>query len=140
MGLDPINPQDIQRVQNQPQASVKPKAMEFGDVMGGVSAMTPFATEFTRQSTGNVNAATVLNAAFSSFPNAAAAFAGGAPSWSSAGYSAAPYGPGGYGGTGGIPGLDMKFSSAVQPPVSGGQVVPGTSMSQEEGNLEGGSR
>lgn len=132
MGLDPINPQDIQRVQNQPQASSKPKAMEFGDIMGGVSAMTPFATEFTRQSTGNVNAATVLNAAFSSFPGAAASFAG-APSWSSAGGSAMPYGPAGYAGyQGGIPGLSMNYGSASQPPVSGGQVVPGTSMNQAQ--------
>ncbi|MDP2599970.1 MAG: hypothetical protein Q8P84_04455 [Deltaproteobacteria bacterium] len=134
MGLDPISPQDIQRVQNQPQTSFKPKAMEFGDIMGATSAMTPFATEFTKQSTGSVNAATVLNAAFSSFPNAAAAFAGGAPSWSSAGYSAAPYGAmtPGYGATGGIPGLANTYGSPGQLPVSGGQAVPGTNMSQAQ--------
>ncbi len=131
MSLDPINPQDIQRVQNQPQQTPRAKG-EFADIMGGVSAMSPFATEFTRQATGNVNAATVLNAAFSSFPGAASAFSGGAPSWSSAGYSATPYGPGAYAGyQGGIPGLSMQYG-VTQPPVSAGQAVPGTNMSQAQ--------
>ncbi|MDO8526551.1 MAG: hypothetical protein Q7T03_02565 [Deltaproteobacteria bacterium] len=133
-----INPVEIQRAQNQPSAGPKAKGMEFGDFLGGVSAMTPFATEFTRQSTGNVNAATVLNAAFTSFPGAAGSFsgAGGAPSWSAA---SSPYGPGS--ANGGIPGLAMgSYSGSPMggasamggnaAGVSGGSVVPGTNMTQ----------
>ena len=123
-----INPQEIQRSQNQPASSIRPKA-DFGDFLGGLSATTPFAIELTKQSTGNINAANVLNAAFTSFPGAASAFGGGgsggaAPSWARAQYT-------GGGTPGGIPGLDMNYATnAGSPPVSGGQVVPGTNMTQ----------
>lgn len=137
MTLTPINTKEL-NLQNRPTTkSIGAKAMEFGDALGAVSAMTPFATEFTRQATGNVNAATVLNAAFASFPAAASALSGGGgggyPSWSSA--SSTPYGPPGtYPGS--IPGLDMRAQyyggPAAGPSLSSGsnQVVPGTNLTQ----------
>lgn len=126
MTLNPINPQEIQKGQNLPSRPSGAKGMEFGDFLAGVSAMTPFATEFTRQSTGNVNAATVLNAAFSSFPAAASAFSGQAPSWA----RASSVGPYGQMYPGGIPGLDNTQGQPM--PVSGGSVVPGTNMDQAQ--------
>ncbi|OGQ05564.1 MAG: hypothetical protein A3F82_02700 [Deltaproteobacteria bacterium RIFCSPLOWO2_12_FULL_44_12] len=138
MTLTPIDTKALS-LQNRPTTkSIGAKAMEFGDALGAVSAMTPFATEFTRQATGSVNAATVLNAAFASFPAAASALSGGGggggyPSWSSASYSS-PYGPAGtY--PGGIPGLDMRSQyagPATGPSLSSGnnQVVPGTNLTQ----------
>lgn len=130
MTLNPINPVEIQRRAAQPSRPLQAKAMEFGDFLGGVSAMTPLATEMTRQATGSVNAATVLNAAFTSFPAAASAFAGGAaPSWASA--QMYPYGGSSqlYGGGGGIPNLGGSYPT--QAGLDGGnQVVPGTNMTQ----------
>lgn len=132
MTLNPVNPIEIQRREGQPSArrSSSARGMEFGDFLGGVSAMTPFATEFTRQSTGSVNAATVLNAAFTSFPGAASSFAGGtAPSWA----LASGMGPGYWGGAGqmyGMPNLGGSYPSQ-QGLVSGSaQAVPGTNLSQ----------
>lgn len=130
MTLNPVNPIEIQSRANQPSPrSSNARGMEFGDFLGGVSALTPFATEFTRQSTGNVNAATVLNAAFTSFPGAAGSFAGGAaPSWG----LAQGMGPGSWGGGGmyGMPNLGPNYPSQ-QGLVSGsGQAVPGTNLSQ----------
>lgn len=89
--------------------------------------MGPFATEFTRQASGNINAATVLNAAFTSFPAAAGSFAGGAaPSWAMAS-SAIPYqlGPGS-----GMPNLGANYPTYPQNMAGGSQVVPGTNLSQ----------
>lgn len=129
MTLNPVNPIEIQRNQSKPsQRATGAKGMEFGDFLGGVSALTPFATEFTRQSTGSVNAATVLNAAFTSFPGAAGAFAGGAaPSWALASHMG-PAMP--YGAPGGMPNLGGSYPSE-QGLVSGGaQAVPGTNMTQ----------
>ncbi len=60
----------------------------FNAYMSSANALGPFAGELTYQTSGNVNAATVLSAAFSSFPAAASAFAGyGAPPSYAAGYS-----------------------------------------------------
>jgi len=140
MTLQPINPIEIQRNQGALGSAGKAKAMEFGDFLGGVSALTPFATEFTAQATGNMNAATVLNAAFASFPAAAGSFsgAGGAPSWSSAGFS--PYGlPPGLGGlsnnyAGGGGALAMGSSYPYTAGGAGSPAVPGTggAMSQQQ--------
>lgn len=131
MTLNLVNPIEIQR-RASGSATAKTsnaRGMEFGDFLGGVSALTPFATEFTRQSTGNVNAATVLNAAFTSFPGAASSFAGGAaPSWA----LASGMGPGYWGGPApyGMPGLGAHYPSQ-QGLVSGSaQAVPGTNLSQ----------
>lgn len=135
-----INPVEIQNRAQQKFTSPPPKAlgMEFGDFLSGVSAMTPFAAEFTHQATGSVGAATALNAAFVSFPAAASAFSGAAPSWASAGgqlYS--PYGAP-WGGQGGIPNLGGDYPMSglggtgfgAGTGVSGGEAVPGTNMSQ----------
>lgn len=142
MTLQPINPIEIQRNQGTLGSAGKAKAMEFGDFLGGVSALTPFATEFTAQATGNVNAATVLNAAFASFPGAASSFSGGggAPSWSSAGFS--PYGlPPGLGGLSnnyaGGGGMAQTVGMPNYPYTGGGAnspAVPGTggAMSQQQ--------
>lgn len=137
MTLQPINPTEIQKNQGALGAPKGARAMEFGDFLGGVSAMTPFATEFTRQATGNVNAATVLNAAFTSFPGAAGSFSGmGAPSWSSAGYS--PYGlPPGLGGlnnnyTGGGLAQTMPYGGVTG---AGNTPVPGTGGSMNQAQL-----
>lgn len=129
MVLKGVNPIEIQpKDYKVPSSSGSAKSMEFGDFLGGVSAMTPFATEFTRQSTGSVNAATVLNAAFTSFPGAASSFAGGAaPSWGMASSmgSAMPWGA-----AAGMPNLGANYPSE-QGLVSGGaQAVPGTNLSQ----------
>lgn len=132
MTLNPVNPIEIQqRGEQRPSGRTgQAKAISndtFGDVMGGVSAMNPFMTEFTRQSTGSVNAATVLNAAFTSFPAAAASFSGSAPSWGMAqGY--APTMPYWGAGSQGLPGLGASYPSEGM--VSGGQAVPGTNLSQ----------
>lgn len=131
MTLNPVNPIEIQRRESQtPRRTSSARGMEFGDFLGGVSAMTPFTTEFTRQSTGNVNAATVLNAAFTSFPGAASSFAGGAaPSWG----LASGMGPGYWGGGGssyGMPGLGANYPSEMGLVSSSGQAVPGTNLSQ----------
>ena len=135
MTLNPVNPIEIQRNnQSSPQRNSAAKGMEsgdsFGDIMGGVSAMGPFGTELTRQSTGSVNAATVLNAAFTSFPSAAASFTGNAPSWGMAsGAGPSMYG-GGYGGAAaqGIPGVTSDPMS--QGLATGGAAVPGTNLSE----------
>lgn len=136
MTLNPINPADIQRRQNYASRPAGAKAMEFGDFLAGVSAMNPFATELTHQATGNVNAATVLNAAFASFPAAASAFSGGggggAPSWAAAGGS--PYGMAQQwyppGGPGGMPGLGSHYPMGALGEGGSNQVVPGTNMTQ----------
>lgn len=134
-----INPIEIQNRAQQKVTSSSPKAlgMEFGDFLSGVSAMTPFASEFTHQATGSVGAATALNAAFVSFPAAASAFSGAAPSWASSGQSFSPYGSA-WGGQGGIPNLGGDYpmsgiggsgmGSGLG--VAGGEAVPGTNMSQ----------
>jgi len=131
MTLNPVNPIEIQKRASQPVGKAQgAKASTFGDVMGGVSAMTPFATEFTRQSTGSVNAATVLNAAFTSFPAAASAFAGqAAPSWAMASHtgSAMPWGSP-YGA--GMPGLGSNYPSTQGGVTGSNQAIPGTNMSQ----------
>lgn len=139
MTLQPINTMEIKN-QGSLGSPNKMRAMEFGDFLGGVSAMTPFATEFTRQATGNVNAATVLNAAFTSFPGAAGAMAG-TPSWSSASMSS-PYGlPPGLGGLsnsyapGGM--LGQAYGTPSYPYAAGGAgsaAVPGTggAMNQQQ--------
>lgn len=138
MTLNPVNPIEIQQRGDQRSSgrTGQAKAISndtFGDVMGGVSAMNPFMTEFTRQSTGSVNAATVLNAAFTSFPAAAASFSGSAPSWGMAqGYAPTmPYWGGGGGGAAygqGLPGLGASYPSEGM--AGGGQAVPGTNLSQ----------
>lgn len=115
-------------------SSVRGMGSSFGDFMAGVSAMSPFASEFTYQATGNPNAATVLNAAFTSFPAAASAFSGQAPSWA-AGYgggmgSVSPYGMPWGSGPGGIPNLGGHYPEQMGGLVSGGQAVPGTNLSQ----------
>ena len=130
MTLNPVNPVEIQQNLQQQSAgnATGAKSMEFGDFLGGVSAMTPFSTELTRQSTGSVNAATVLNAAFTSFPAAASSFAGAAPSWASAqSYGGPMYGGG---GPGGIPGLAMHDPSTAGLSNGGQSAVPGTNLSQ----------
>ena len=49
----------------------------FGNYMNAAGAMAPFVGEATSQSTGNVNAASVLHAAFTAMPQAYAASTGG---------------------------------------------------------------
>lgn len=140
MTLKLPNPIEIQKqtqaqMQNQPKGAIKAQGMEFGDFLAGVSAMTPFATEFTRQSTGDVNATNVINAAFASFPASASAFAGGAgPGFSQA--SLSPYGlpasaqfaSGGYStGMPGFAGHDPQTHGLGSP---NAEVAPGTGMTQ----------
>lgn len=129
MTLNPVNPVEIQQSNQRGRSARTSGKSMYGDILGGVSAMTPFATEFTRQSTGSVNAATVLNAAFTSFPAAAASFAGSpAPSWA-ASYGATTPWMSSPNAMGGIPGLGGSYPT-TQGLVSGGQAVPGTNLSQ----------
>lgn len=129
MTLNPVNPIEIQKNETQRPASQTQAKADFGDFLGGVSATTPFATELTSQATGSVNAATVLNAAFTSFPAAASSFAGGgsAPSWA----YAQSLGPSFYPGGGGMPNLGASYPSEGGL-VSGGAAVPGTNLSQAQ--------
>ena len=141
MTLKLPNPIEIQKrtqaqVQNQSKGAIKAQGMEFGDFLAGVSAMTPFATEFTRQSTGDVNATNVINAAFASFPAASSAFVGGAsPSWSQAGFS--PYGmpaaasmTPAFGQSTALPGLAGHSPQTHGLANPGTEIAPGTGMTQ----------
>lgn len=131
MTLNLVNPVEIQRNAAKGAGKIRARSMAFGDFLAGVSAMTPFATEFTQQATGNTNAATVLNAAFASFPAAASAFAGGgaAPSYAASPYGYAPSLP--YGASTTLPGIGADYPS-TQNLVGGGQAVPGTNLSQAQ--------
>jgi|SRR3989338_1069666 len=86
-----IDPKAIQGEASKSKGISGAKASTFNAYMGSVNAMGPFAGELTYQTSGNTNAATVLSAAFSSFPAAASAFAGG-------GGMGVPSYAGGYGG------------------------------------------
>lgn len=140
MTLKLPNPIEIQRqtqaqVKSAGKGTIKAQGMEFGDFLAGVSAMTPFATEFTRQATGDVNATNVINAAFASFPAASSAFAGGAaPSWSQA--SLNPYGmppafsTPGYGLGSSMPGLAEHSPQTHGLASPNTEIAPGTGMTQ----------
>ncbi|MDO8494178.1 MAG: hypothetical protein Q7S68_02450 [Deltaproteobacteria bacterium] len=131
MTVSPINPSEIKAQTTPSTSKTGAKSMGFGETMGAVGAFAPFTGELTGQATGSVNAATVLNAAFTSFPMAAASFSGTAPSWGMA--SSMGSTPGFYGATaggpGGMPGLGASYPSEVGG-LSGGQAVPGTNLSQ----------
>lgn len=71
-----IDPREIQaKVSRGKAQTVNPSG--FGATMDAVGALAPFAGEATAQATGNVNAASVLHAAFTAMPQAYASGTGG---------------------------------------------------------------
>jgi len=102
----------------------------FDTMMGSVSAMGPFAGELSYGLSGDPTAASVISAAFNSFPAAASTMAGGAP----AGYYPS-YGKGTFAATqsdaqlAGISGAGAFGSQTYAGPgVSGNQQIAGTGV------------